>query len=206
MDEERTTLLAQALKSFIRDYTDSLARILSLCEQTGEVAYEELRNVIEPGDEIEEVLLTAWEWRLLVPRKSNRTLQWDDRLFIPGEGQVFECPLIIRKLISIASKTGKWEPLDAAAAISKEMSIEPRERVSKLVGRLIELAENGHISSLDIRRACRETGLMGREDTVISNFKAAGIISPALGYLPGIKKHRGPLYELNPSLLMPGVK
>jgi len=195
-------LLTRALNCFISEYADSLARILSACEPTGEILYEQAKALIRPGDDPVEVLLTAYEWRLLIPRRTQKTMQWDDRIFIPREGEIYECPHIIRKLVAIAKKTGEWRPLDAAAMLSKEMSIGPGNSISRLVQRMLELTRNGHIDGTRIRNACKEVGLKDKVDTVISNFKAAGIISPALGYLPQMKKQQGPIYELNPSLIV----
>ena len=106
---------------------------------------------------------------------------------------------IVQELVAIAAKTGKWMPLEAVAALSKEMSVEPPERASEVAAHLIERAKYGHLSGADIKNACSQSGFKGQEDSVISSFKAVGILSPALGYLPGIKRHMGPLYELNPS-------
>jgi len=194
--------LTKALKLFIPEGAVPLAQILSGCDSTGEILYEQVEAMTNSGDDPAEVLLTAFEWRLLIPRKSQKTMQWDDRIFIPKHGEIFECPHIIRKLISIAKRTGQWRPLDAAAMLSKEMSIGPGNSVSRLVQRIIELAQNGHIDGARIRKACVEEGVEDKVDTVISNFKSAGIISPALGYLPGIKRSRGPIYEVNPSLVV----
>lgn len=193
-------LITRALEGFLNEYSRSVAQILAESKKTGEITYESLEKIIAPGEEVQEVLLTLYEWRLLLPRRSSKTLQWDDRVFLPKAGEVFECPRIVQELVAIAAKTGKWMPLDAVAALSKEMSVEPPERASQVAAHLIERAKYGHLSGADIKNACSRSGLNGQEDSVISSFKAVGILSPALGYLPGIKRHMGPLYELNPSL------
>jgi len=199
-------LLANALSTFVTEYTTSLARILTACENSGQVTFEQAEELIENGDEIEEVLLSAYEWRVLVPRRSDKTLQWNDRIFIPRPGEVFESPLVVRKLVKLARSTGKWVPVKAAGELAKEMCLEPRDRVAKVVELLIEQRKTGLVDGFQIKQICRLSGLKGQEDTVISNFKAAGILSPALGYLPGVKRQTGPRYELNPSLLVPRIE
>ena len=195
-------LIARALEGFLNGYSRSVAQILAESKKTGKITYESLEKIIAPGEEVQEVLLTLYEWRLLLPRRSSKTLQWDDRVFLPKAGEVFECPRIVQELVAIAAKTGKWMPLDAVATLSKEMSVEPPERASQVAAHLIERAKYGHLSGADIKNACSQSGLKGQEDSVISSFKAVGILSPALGYLPAIKRHMGPLYELNPSLIV----
>lgn len=195
-------LIARALEGFLNEYSRSVAQILAESKKTGEITYESLEKIIAPGEEVQEVLLTLYKWRLLLPRRSSKTLQWDDRVFLPKAGEVFECPRIVQELVTIAATTGNWMPLDAVAALSKEMSVEPPERASEVAAHLIERAKYGHLSGADIKNACSQSDLKGQEDSVISSFKAVGILSPALGYLPGIKRHMGPLYELNPSLIV----
>ena len=194
-------LVKKALKGFLPDCTDSLARILAVALKTGQISYEEIEDLIGAEDEVEEVLLMGYSWRLLLPRRSLKTMEWEDRLLIPMPGEIYEIPSVIRELVREASRSGRWEPHRAIAALFKQIEGLEGDRMPDLVELLAQYAKGAHVTAIQIKRACRALDMEDKVDSIIAYLKAGGIVSPALGYLPKAGQRRTPVYELNPSVL-----
>jgi len=192
--------IERALKSFLQEYTGSLARILHAAVEKGRISYEEIEKLIAPGEDIEEVLLLGYDWRILLPVRSSKSMEWGDRVFIPMPGEIYELPNVVRYLVWEAAGSGIWEPEKAVAAVAREMGEPAWAQVPRLVEILGEAAEGRRVTAIQIRRASNALQLGDRVDSLIADLKACGILSPALGYLPEAARKRAPVYELNPCL------
>ncbi len=193
--------IERALSSFLHDYVRSLAQILATAVKKGRISYEEIEKLIEPGDDIEEVLLLGYDWRILVPVRSFKSMQWGDRVLMPMPGEIYELPNVVRYLVRGAITSGTWEPWKAEAAIAREIGESAWDRIPRIVEMLGECAEGRNVTAIQIKEACKAFELEHRVDSLIADLKASGIISPTLGYLPEAAKKMTPVYELNPSLL-----
>ena len=197
MEEE---LIRKALSTFMENPTPSIARVLAAALRTGRVSYEDVSNLVETGDDTEEVLFSAYSWRLLLPTRTSKSMAWEDRILAPGPGEAYEMPEVIQHLVKQALETGKWDPGKAVAEVFKDMEEGNWDRVPKLVEMLGRGAMGGRISALKIKEVCRELGMLEAVDRLIAELKAGGVISPSLGSFPEATQQRGPIYELNPSL------
>jgi len=180
--------------------TPSIARVLAAALRTGRVSYEDVSNLVETGDDTEEVLFSAYSWRLLLPTRTSKSMAWEDRILAPGPGEAYEMPRVIRHLVRRASNTGEWDSMEAVAEVFQNMDEANWPQVPKLVQILSSTAESAHISALKIKEVCKELGMLEAVDRLIAELKASGVMSPTLGSLPETIQNRAPVYELNPSL------
>jgi len=192
--------IEKALSSFLREYVSSLARILNAAVEKRRISYEEIEKLIAPREDIEEVLLLGYDWRILLPVRSSKSMEWGDRVLLPLPGEIYELPNVVRYLVWEAAGSGIWEPERAVAVVAREMGEPAWAQVPRLVEILEDNAKGMHVTAVQIKKACRALDLEDRVDSLIADLKACGILSPALGYLPEAAKKRTPVYELNPSL------
>jgi hypothetical protein len=73
MDEQKQ--IEKALSSFLEDYARSLARILGHAVKKGRISYEEIEKLIDPEDDIEEVLPLEHDWRILLPPRTSKSME-----------------------------------------------------------------------------------------------------------------------------------
>jgi len=192
--------LKEALKCIIDDsvLVRPLAEILDLVCSKGMVTYGQIKEV--GGADTDELLLLAYELRLIIPVKTLRTSAWEDRLLEFINGALYEVPNIIRHLVTNAKNTGCWDPGGAIEKIFEDMDVEESTRITYLVEELCRLSECHKISAWQIKKACRELKLSRSPDTLIADLKAAGIISPKLKVISEVRRARAPLYEISPVL------
>ena len=147
-------------------------------------------------------MLSGNNWRLLVPARTSKSIEWEDRVLLLESGEIYEMPHVVQYLVREAGRTGQWEPAKAVAEVFKAMGEPEWARMSQLVGFLGRQAKANRISALRVKEACRQLGLGERVGPLIAEVKGSGMMSPSLGFLTEVVQRRAPLYELNPSLLV----
>ena len=192
--------LKEALKCIIDDtvLVRPLAEVLDLVCAMGRVSYGQIKEI--GGADTDELLILAYELRLVIPVKTLRTSAWEDRLLEFIDGALYEVPNIIRLLVANAKNTGCWDPGGAIEKIFEDMDVEESTRITYLVEELCRSSECHKISAWQIKNACKALELSQSADTIIADLKAAGIISPKLKVMSEVKQARAPLYEINPVL------
>jgi len=83
-----TGLLEEALRALGEsgEVSGRLAAVLSAACGSGAVTYSEVESAC--GGAAEDVLLVAWRWKLLIPMRTSRSGEWDDRVLVAGPGEV----------------------------------------------------------------------------------------------------------------------
>ncbi len=200
----RYKLISKALSCFLdKEFADPLAMILEKAEEKDSLKFEEIVFILSnyEKNEIHEILSLGYEWKLIVPQRSLKTLQWNDRVLLFKEGEVFIFYKIIRSFVVEALSSGVWN-LDKAVELTfKDRPIEKINSYQRLIRAFIKRSVAGRVDASQIKQECIVIGIDPKEvDSIISSFKAVGIFSPDLGYLPRGLKEIGPVYELNPSL------
>ena len=200
--ENHMNKLEKALSKLLErnELTGRLASVLAHASEKSIISYREVAKIA--NDDAEDVLLLGNEWRLLLPVRTVKSAAWEDRLLLCEPGESYEVPNIIRYMVEEANNTGRWNPEHAITNISKEMGEPAWQRMTKLIERLGEQAENHRIAATNIKKIFSESGLGDRVDALIAELKAAGVMSPKLGSLAEVARAGSPLYELNPSLFM----
>jgi hypothetical protein len=195
--------LNESLSSFLgHDETvHPLAKVLSHAHKVSRISYNEIEKII--NDNPEDVVLTGYEWRLLIPIKSAReTLDWESKILLLNPDEMYKMPNVIKYLVKNAEKTGEWNPDYAVAEVFKKMGEPNWEKMSTLVKKLEENAENGKVNAIQIRGICEKLSLKERTGSLIAELKGSGIISPKLSSFAEVFKAKAPIYELNPSLFV----
>ncbi len=183
---------------------DRLAQVLKRVSESGTISYEKVEEIA--GDDTDDVLLVGWEWRLLIPVRTSRCGEWDDRVLMAEPGEVYEMPNVSGLLVESARRSGEWNSQKAIEDFFK-VSGEPEwERMPALVRRLSEISSSGVVTASQVREACHEVGLGERVDTMIAILKGAGVMSPKLGSLTQVTRAGTPLYELNPCLFVEAIE
>jgi hypothetical protein len=192
--------LAQALRSFFPESVpvDPLAEVLEYASLQGTIYYEQARELINADPE--EALLTAEEWRLLLPVRTAKSMAWEDRLFITRDGELFEMPNIIIRLVKDALDTAIWRTEEMLRRIFREMGDPAWNLIPQIFASMRQAAANNVISANQITRVCLQFGFSNKADWLIAELKGTGAISPKLSSPADVMKAGSPLYEINPSL------
>jgi hypothetical protein len=192
--------LLNALSSFLDadEATDELAEVLSLLSEKGHVSYSDVAQVC-PG-RTEDVILIGWKWRLMLPIRSSRCSEWDDRILSVRTGEVYEMPNVARYLVKNAIGTGEWDSYSAVTDLYRVMGNPAWQQMAHLVERICDRVVDSSIDARDIGAVCRDLGLGDRVDSLIAVLKGGGVISPKLLPLAEVTRKGVPIYEVNPCL------
>jgi len=197
-----TGLLEEALRAFPEPYevSHSLAAVLDAACGSGAITYSEVESA--GGSMAEDVLLVAWRWKLLLPMRTCRSGEWDDRVLVAGPGEVYQVPNIVRYLVENARRTGRWSPRRAVTDLFRAMGEPAWQRMPDLLRGMRERGGGCRVDAVQIGRACGELGLEGRVDSLIAVMKGSGAMSPRLAPIAEVARAGSPLYELNPCLFV----
>jgi hypothetical protein len=196
-----TQKLKTALSSFLKaDDAANMAQLLEIVVRNKEASYEELKAAI--GDDIEDILILGYGWRLLLPMKAAKAGDWEDRMLTAQPGDIYQTVNVVKHLVKNASKTSRWDPEIAITEALKDIGEPEIDKVRDLIARIGSEAKGRRISGVQIKRLCTELGLGGRVDPLVSELKACGIMSPKLSSLTDPSRVGTPIYEINPSLFV----
>ncbi len=195
--------LRTALASFLVDVrlVEALAEVLHRAYEKGRVSYQEVQNMV--GANAVDILMAAYEWKLLIPATSARgTQDWEDKLLRFSPGETYLMPSVVRHLVRTAEATSRWEPARALIAAFAAMGEVELDAVTVLVRRMVEQARYLQVDGRQIRGICESLGLGDKAGALIAELKASGAMSPRLGSVGAALKAKAPVYELNPCLLV----
>ena len=178
-----------------------LASVLEACRRQQGLTFGEAARIA--GDMAAEVLLLAWDWRLLLPRRSRQCAEWDDRVMRFEADEYYEIPNIVRFLLDIAARNGLWDPASAVDALYVHMGEPEHEKMPALVREIVKSAVHFQINGAAIGGACVKTGLGKRTGAMIAILKGGGLISPRLLGTAPMEKVRSPVYEVHPAIRWP---
>jgi len=181
------------------ELTAETALIINNACENGRICFAEVEEI--SGGNAEDVLLFCWEWRLLIPVRSSKCGEWDDRLLVLDHGEIYELPNVVKYLIKSARRTGQWDPDLALTELFSDTDETLRRRIPDLLKKMSGLAHSNIINAFQIRRACAEANIKQSVDTLIALLKAGGVISPKLRALADVAKAGSPIYEINPCVL-----
>ena len=193
--------MEESLSSFLsyNEIVRPLAKVLSYIRKVSRISYTEIEKII--NNDPEDVLLTGYRWRLLIPIRSTReTLDWESKILLLDPDEIYKMPNVIKYLVENARKTGEWNTSYAVAEVFKKMGEPNWEKMPALVKKLEERAKNGKVNAIQIKGICKKLGLEERVGSLIAELKGGGIMSPKLSSFAEVFKAKAPIYELNPSL------
>lgn len=194
--------LVKALQSFVDDheFAPHLAKILNHAHKASVVFYWEIENNVKSNTK--DILLFAYERKLLLPVKTKKSSSWEDRLFSANPEEMFEMPNIIKYLVNNALKSGIWSPVPSIKKLFHEMGEQNPHRISKVAERICKEAMHERINARQIKEICNDFGVGDRVDTLIAELKGSGILSPKLNSFIEVFKAGSPIYDINPSVFV----
>ncbi|HMA67176.1 MAG TPA: hypothetical protein VKO20_05100 [Desulfosalsimonadaceae bacterium] len=198
--------IQNALAAFLDEpgLAPALAEVLNKCRGRSGVFYEEIAAAA--GADAAELILLAWDWRLLLPRRSSQCAEWDDRILALEPGEIYDMANIVAYLLDSAAKSGTWDVDDAVRALYAAMREPHYREMPALVRGICQGAQNGCINAAKIHTACTNAGIHGLTGAMIGILKGGGVISPKLMSASPAEKKGSPVYEVHPALLAaPGM-
>jgi len=193
--------LQKALDSFLKaEDAQKLALLLEETVKKGKVSYEDATKFI--NDDIEDILILAYGWRLMLPTRAIHAGDWEDRMLIPQPGETYQMPNVVCHLVKHARESGRWEPERALEAVFRESGEPEVKKLLSLVERMASELKGRRIYGVDIKKICTELGLKDRVDPIVSELKACGIVSHKMASLTDAAREGSPIYEFNPVLLV----
>jgi len=181
------------------DLVPALATVLDRCHCQQGIRFYEIKKIA--GEEAEELLLLAWDWKLLLPRRSGQCAEWDDRIMVFKPEEYYEIPNIAYFLLELVADTGIWDIDTAVRSMFAHMGEAAYDRMPTLTEEAAKLAKNRCIRAADINSACIRTGLKNRTDAMIAALKGGGIISPKLKSGSPTQRSGSPVYEVHPVVI-----
>jgi hypothetical protein len=181
------------------ELTVETALIINNACEKGRISFSEVEEIC--GGNAEDVLLLCWQWRLLLPVRSSKCGEWDDRLLLLDHGEIYELPNVVKHLVKSARRTSQWDPDLALTELFSDIDETLRSRIPDLLKKMKGLSHFNIINAFQIRQACARANVNQSVDTLIAILKAGGVISPKLRALSDVAKARSPVYEINPCVV-----
>ena len=178
----------------------TLARVLHTAELQGKISFEGVTEA--SADRAEDTLLLAWKWRLLIPVRTLKSHEWDDRVLLAEPGEIYEMPNVVRFLAEDALTSGRWVPDPGIARLFRIMREPHWERMPMVVRRMRQRSMGGKINGEQIVEICTELGVGDHIDAMIGGLKGSGVMSPCMASRARMAQERSPIYEMNPSLFI----
>jgi hypothetical protein len=176
-----------------------LAAALDRCREQETIAFEKIAALAP--DDGREVILLAWDWKLLIPRRSRQSSEWDDRIMRLEAGECFEMVNIVKFLLALAAESGTWDLSTAVRSLYRQMGEPAFESMLPLIKEIAKRVNYLSISGTAIHAACVRTGFPDRTGAMIAILKGGGVISPRLMSSSPSEKMGSPLYEMHPLVL-----
>jgi len=175
-----------------------LAQILSLFLNVDRVDYRKLAAVAYGS--LDDVILTLWEWKLVIPVRSSKCSEWDSRVLLAEPEESYEMPNISKMLVKKGMETGKWESTAAILDLFQDMGEPEWEKMPALILSIKKNSMHNTINGSKIGILCIQNGLKDKTGAMIAVLKGAGVISPKLAAISQVLRSKSPLYEYNPSV------
>jgi hypothetical protein len=194
--------LQTALVAFlgIDELTAETALVINNACDKDRISFSEIEEIC--GGNAEDVLLLCWEWRLLIPVRSSKCGEWDDRLLMLDPGEIYELPNVVKLLVTSARQRGQWDPDFALTELFSDTNEILKSQLPDLLKKMNALAHFNIINAFQIRQACVKAKINQSVDTLIALLKAGGVISPKLRSLSDVVEAGSPVYEINPCVLL----
>ncbi len=181
-----------------------LATALDRCRRQENITFEDIA-ALSPDDG-REVILLAWDWKLLIPRRSRQSAEWDDRILRLEAGEHFEMVNIVKFLLTSAAESGTWDLAAAVRSLYGQMGEPAFENMPSLINEIAKQVKYSSIFGTAIHAACVRTGFQDRTGSMIAILKGGGVISPRLMSSNPSEKIVSPLYEMHPLVLKLSAK
>lgn len=173
-NEEKLRLAKALSNQFPEEEAINLAKVLSQAYRRESISYDEIDVALDLKDDI---ILLAYEERMLLPMKSLGGSAWEDRILNLSEGERYHLPRVVRFLVAEAEETGQWHPAFAIARVLKEAGEGRVEETADFLNRLREMAPRYRLEAGLMQAVSLELGLDLDMHDSIDRFVRCGIMS-----------------------------
>ncbi len=197
---EGTFNLKKSLSAqFCSDESQYLAGLLFCSYQVDSITYEELNIDDEVKDDI---ILLAYEERILLPMKSRRGSAWEDRILSFSKGERYHLPRVVQFLVGDAQASAVWNVDESIGKALVEAGESDIVRMVNYLNDLIEVSPKHEIEVGIMQMISNKLDLeMDMHDT-LDRFVRCAIMSPRTQRTI----HTGiSWYELNPCLFWKSI-
>lgn len=193
-DENPLNLLVHALSGPFPDEAESLAGLIEAALRSENIYIEQIPL---PDEQRHDLLLLAFEERILLPVVGRMTGTWEDRRlrFVPEE--MFFMPYVARVLFLKARQTGILAP---ESAVREVLSNHPEAHVDQAVAFLREMKPHASACVAEgglMMAVAKKAGITTDVHDIVDSCVAAGIMSPCTR---GFAKQGLAWYEFHPCL------
>ena len=193
-NEEVSNLIHALNKRFVSEEAEKLAQILSCGCDNDSIFYDDIDITPEVKDDL---ILLAYEERMLLPMKSRLGSAWEDRILSFTEEERYHMPRIVKFLIRKAQSCGEWNCSYAVEEALVEAGENNIKEMKRFLNRLIEMAPKYELDIEIIMAIKNELGFNMDMHDILDRFVRCGIMSPRTGR----SLHTGSAkYEINPCL------
>jgi len=195
MEGKEIALLAEALhQHFPAGEARQLADLLSQAGSRDSISYAEIDL---PSSSKDDIILLAYEERLVLPMKSILGSAWADRILDFRQRERYHILRVVRFLVESAQKSGKWQPGYAIREALKEAGESKIEEMLVFIDSLSRLAFRHDIEVGVMQAISTKLGLEMDMHDALDRCTRCGIMSP----LTQRSLHTGfAKYEMNPCL------
>ena len=178
MPQDESTKSSNMIRSLANQFSEeeavNLAKLLSQACLRDSLKYDEIEV---PDDWKDDIILLAYEERVLLPMKSLRSSAWEDRILNFSEKELYQMPRVVRFLVPNAQITGQWNPGYAVEEALREAGERDIPETTNFLLRLQDLSPQYRLEAGLMKTVSKELGLdLDMHDT-IDRFVRCGIMS-----------------------------
>lgn len=160
---------------FSSDEARNLAYLLATACRGDSVSYDEIDIPAEIKDD---VILLAYEERMLLPMKSIRGSAWEDRILNFADDERYHLPRVVRFLVEAAARAAKWSPDDASTAAMTEAGEPYAREMTQYLNLIKETAPTCQVEIGAMQAISGEMDVAIDMHDTLDRFVRCGIMSP----------------------------
>lgn len=197
--------LWNALKNIFDELDENLLekieQLLNYYLQNGFISYIVIKELINENPM--DLLLFLWEKKMFIPQHSSHgTLEWGDSTLNLRPKETYHMPAITERLLHSVQESKVWNVDEVIKKKFKQIGDPQYKKMPRLVRKLYKHSQDLLIEGTKIREICEKMDMESRIDSIISELKGTGIMSPTISRsFFNTVRSRSPKYELNPLLL-----
>ncbi|TFF99864.1 MAG: hypothetical protein EU541_03805 [Promethearchaeota archaeon] len=199
-----TNNLENALENLYEDlngvFLENIIKTLIYYLKNNSISFRNIEKIV--SEDVIDLLLFLNEKKILIPQKSSHgTLEWGDISLNPNPFETYRMPQITKLLMQKVQETKVWNLKKVITDKFKQIGDPNYQKMPSLIKQMYRISQNHLINGTQIREICCEQGVEERIDSIISELKGIGIMSPTITRsLFSSVRSKSPQYELNPLL------
>lgn len=200
----RNNNLHRALKKAFIGLNENLLKevgeLLNFYLETKSISYKTIKQLI-PDNPIDPLLFLIEKNLFISQQSTHGTLEWGDSAFNLNPNPTFRMPSITESLLRSMQEEGFWNVDEVVKEKFRQIEDPNYQKMPRLIRQIYLSAQDQQIDGSQIRHICEKMDIEDRIDSIISELKGLGIMSPTISRsLFSSVRSKSPHYELNPLL------